>query len=190
MLTGPVGLRLDFRQDVERLDQLKALPLAGWQVALGELLAPAMLLGAAELLLALVAAGTALDRPDRALWLSAAFALATLGPTLSFAALLVHNAVALWFPDWAQGNTPLQERSIEWLGQRLLTLVGSWVLVAVGILPALAVGGAIAFLLRGWLGLAAALVPGALFAALLLSAECALGTWLLGKSFDRHEPGR
>jgi hypothetical protein len=42
LLIGPQVLRHDFRNDLQVADILKALPMRGWQVVLGELLAPAM----------------------------------------------------------------------------------------------------------------------------------------------------
>ena len=44
LLLGPQFLRLDFRQDLPLADMLKTFPLRGWQIALGEILAPAVVL--------------------------------------------------------------------------------------------------------------------------------------------------
>jgi hypothetical protein len=41
IIFGPTFLRQDFRQDLSSADILKSYPLPGWQIALGELLAPA-----------------------------------------------------------------------------------------------------------------------------------------------------
>ena len=43
-MIGPQLLRQDFRQDLPLADLLKTYPLRGWQLALGELLAPAAIL--------------------------------------------------------------------------------------------------------------------------------------------------
>ena len=48
-------LTFDFRGDVDRLDVLKALPLAPWRVALGQLLAPTLILSAVQGLVLVVA---------------------------------------------------------------------------------------------------------------------------------------
>ena len=43
-------LTFDFRGDIDRIDLLKALPLPAWRMALGQLLAPTLLLTAVQLL--------------------------------------------------------------------------------------------------------------------------------------------
>ena len=44
LLLGPQMLRLDFRHDLPMADILKTFPLRGWQIALGEILAPVAVL--------------------------------------------------------------------------------------------------------------------------------------------------
>ena len=46
LLLGPQVLRLDFRHDLSRADVLKTFPVRGWQIALGEILAPVVVLAA------------------------------------------------------------------------------------------------------------------------------------------------
>src|SRR5581483_1582547 len=55
IVIGPNLLRNDFRQDLPVTDMLKALPLAGWQVALGEIMAPVAILVACQWLLLILA---------------------------------------------------------------------------------------------------------------------------------------
>ena len=57
LLIGPQLLRHDFRQDISLADLLKAYPLRGWQLALGELLAPAAILACVQWLLLIVMLG-------------------------------------------------------------------------------------------------------------------------------------
>ena len=51
---GPQMLRNDLRQDLPATDVLKMFPMPGWQVVLGEVLAPAAILAGAQWLLLLV----------------------------------------------------------------------------------------------------------------------------------------
>ena len=55
LLYGPAILRHDFRQDLRVADILKLFPMPGWQVVLGEILAPAAILAGAQWALLLLA---------------------------------------------------------------------------------------------------------------------------------------
>ena len=55
LLYGPAILRHDFRQDLRVADILKLYPMPGWQVVLGEMLAPAAILAGAQWALLLLA---------------------------------------------------------------------------------------------------------------------------------------
>src|SRR5207247_9272566 len=58
LFLGPAILRQDLRQDLANADILKMYPLRGWQVVLGELLAPAAILTGVQWCLVLLAAAT------------------------------------------------------------------------------------------------------------------------------------
>src|SRR4030095_9193157 len=58
VLLGPAVLRQDLRQDLANADILKMYPLRGWQVVLGELLAPATILTGVQWCLVLLSAAT------------------------------------------------------------------------------------------------------------------------------------
>src|SRR5207249_922907 len=58
LFLGPAILRQDLRQDLANADILKMYPLRGWQVVLGELLAPAAILTGVQWCLLLLAATT------------------------------------------------------------------------------------------------------------------------------------
>src|SRR5204863_185086 len=53
-LLGPQMVRCDFRRDLAVMDVLKLLPLRGWQIAAGELLAPTAILTLVQWLLLIV----------------------------------------------------------------------------------------------------------------------------------------
>src|SRR5687767_15695573 len=54
VIIGPSLMRQDFRQDLPNMEILKTFPMRGWQVVLGQLLAPAAILGAAQWVLILL----------------------------------------------------------------------------------------------------------------------------------------
>ena len=105
-LIGPQLLRQDFRQDLPMADVLKAYPLRGWQVALGELLAPAAILTGVQWLLIVLSAGLSANLGERPLPLDLRLAiaggLAMVAPVLNAVTLMIPNAAVLLFPGWFQ----------------------------------------------------------------------------------------
>ena len=143
-LVGPGALRIDLRMELEGLELLKALPLPGWQVIAAELAAPALLLFFVEWLLlgcalALGGFGESAWLPEPALRRMILAGGALVLPTVTLAALTMHNAVAVLFPAWSRVEEG-QGRGFEAFGQRLLTLLGTAVGVIGGGLPAAFVG--------------------------------------------------
>ena len=193
LLYGPAVLRHDFRQDLRVADVLKLYPMPGWQVVLGEILAPAAILAGAQwvlLLLAFLFCPASLGGAPApvALRLSVALSAALVMPCVDFIALLLPNAAALIFPAWVQlgKDTP---RGFETMGQQLILMFGQIIVLILSILPA-AAAGTLAYLLAWWLFgkvMALAVVAGALAVVAVLIAEAALGVILLGKTFDRFD---
>jgi len=145
VLLGPQFARQDLRSDLANIDLLKAYPLRGWQVVLGELLTPiAILTGILwlALLLAALALG-AFKAPS--VWLTpgfrgtAAVCLALVMPLLCTLQLMVPNAATLLFPSWAQSARP-RERGLDVMGQRLIFVAGQLLVIAIAVLPAVALG--------------------------------------------------
>jgi hypothetical protein len=188
LLLGPQLLRLDFRHDLPLADVLKTLPLRGWQIALGEILAPVAVLAAVQWLLLLVGAGLILYLPGRyeMLFLAIALGAVVLLPMLDLLLLLIPNAAVLLFPSWIQTGKD-SPRGIEATGQRLIIALGQMLVLLLALLPAAVAFLGIFFLLNLALGPAAA-VPLASFAAtVVLAAEAGLGVMLLGKLFERFD---
>ncbi|HXR05370.1 MAG TPA: putative ABC exporter domain-containing protein, partial [Verrucomicrobiae bacterium] len=125
LLLGPQLLRLDFRNDLPLADILKTFPLRGWQIALGEILAPVVVLAALQWLLLLVGAGFLFYLPvkQEALFLAIALGAAVLLPVLDMLLLLIPNAAVLLFPSWIQTGKD-SPRGIEATGQRLIFALG------------------------------------------------------------------
>ncbi|MDQ3263398.1 MAG: putative ABC exporter domain-containing protein [Myxococcota bacterium] len=184
-LVGPTSMAVDFRRDLQNLDVLKSLPLTGRQVVLGELVGPFLVVVLLQWLLwgvaLLLALGPGVELPLSTRLIGTASAM-LLGPGISAAVLVLINAGVLLFPAWVS-NEP--RRGIEAMGQRMLTLAGGLLVLAVGILPASLVGGGV-FLLLGWLGLGlGALLPAALFASAVLFLEVAVCVVGMGRLFER-----
>jgi hypothetical protein len=193
IIYGPQILRHDFRQDLRVADILKMYPMPGWQVVLGEVLAPVSILAGAQwvlLLLAFLVCPAPVNHASvtAALRFSIALSAALVLPCVDFIALLLPNAAALIFPAWVQlgKDTP---RGFETMGQQLILMFGQIIVLILALIPAALAGAAsgfIAWLLFGKV-VAAAVVPGALAAALVLAAESAVGVHLLGKAFEHFD---
>ncbi|MCP3101428.1 ABC transporter permease [Myxococcus sp. K15C18031901] len=183
---GPSAFRMDLRMDMAKLDLLRALPLAGWQVVGAELAASALAVGGFQLGLLLVALGVGPGMDEAWLlevWAPGLLSLACVLPAVSLAGLFVQNAAVVLFPAWVPADRGERARGIEALGQRLLTLVGSLVVTLVGLAPASLVGLVVGFPLWPSLDVWALPLAGAA-AALVLVAEVGVGIALLGRAFE------
>lgn len=188
---GPELARFDLRQDLPQADVLKTFPLSGWQVVLGELLAPALALTLLQWLMIGLALAAFPEGSGRAALpfaskLSVAIAAAVLAPVFNLTLLLLHNGSALLFPAWVQLG-PRGAQGFEAMGQRMLLML----LHLTGLLVALlvpAVIGVAVFLVGRWLvAWPIALPVAAVAAALVLGVEWALGLKLLGDRFERMD---
>ena len=190
----PMLLRRQVHLLFERLDVIKALPLRGWQVILGELLGPMVLLTAIEWLLLAVIAVTA-GALSRSLFGTAVFTglgavgIALLVPPVAGLMSAVPFAAALFFPDWVQ--TLNQPRGMEAMGQRLIFFGGYLLVLLVALLPA-ALTAAIPLFLVRWLagGWSVAIGAAALAASVTLAGELAAVIWWLGGRWERFDLSR
>ena len=191
LLFGSQLVRHDFRQDLLMADALKLLPLPAWQIALGELLAPAVILTGIQWCLLILFAGslpgeTHTLAPARIVAIS--FAAAINVPFLNLISLLIPNAAVLMFPAWFHlGKTGPQ--GIEATGQRIIFLLGQLLVMVISLIP-----GAVAFgviLVVAWLlagvGLDVVIPLAALASSITLAYEAALGIKLLGTLFERFD---
>lgn len=189
LLLGPMIVQNGLRRTFERLDVLKATPLRGWQIALGELSTPAAVMCFAFWLLLLLAAQLlsvkfGVVAPGQVI--AAAIGLAAMAPPLFGLMLCVPFAGMLAFPAWTLGPDN-SGRGFEVMGQRMIFMFGYLLALAVAAIPAALVGG-LAFLLGQWLagwgvgGLLAALCGGVVFAL-----ELAFVLRLLGARIERFD---
>ena len=190
-IVGPMFMRREIRQTLTHLDILKAYPLRGWQIVLGELLSPMTLMTFLQWLLLLIVALT-IGRTSGEAWLTVgntvvgALGIVLVAPPLCGLMLCIPYAGVLFFPAWAEAPGG-QGGGIEVMGQRLIFFAGYLVVLAVALIPAVGLG-AIAFLIGQWLtNVPVALVLTSLVASAVLVAELAATVWWLGERLERFD---
>ncbi|MEP7314526.1 MAG: putative ABC exporter domain-containing protein, partial [Pseudomonadota bacterium] len=188
LVFGPQLARQDLRSDLPNSDILKTYPLHGWQIVVGQLLAPLFIL-CSLIWLALLIASLSMTS-EVFPWLplqqnaAAAVALALLTVPLCAIQLLVQNSIAVLFPAWVQGVANRGEHGLDVMGQRIIFMAGQLIVAAVALLPA-AVAGSVLFLLtRQLLGV----TPAGAFAVAamlgILTTELWVGVRWLGARFE------
>lgn len=192
IFVGPQLFRQDLRHDLPVADVLKQFPLRGWQVVLGEMLAPAVILTVMQWgLLALAACffKTLPGNPEAlpvANRLVVAAGAGLLVPMVNLLQMLIPNAAVLLWPGWM-----LTERGghggIEVMGQRIILLLGQVVVFLLAAAPAAGLFAIIFLLLKFVAGWQFALLAASLLAAALLAVEAVLGVLLLGRWFERFD---
>lgn len=191
ILAGPMFMRRDIRLLVTHFDLLKGYPLRGWQVILGSLLSPIILLAAVEwLLLLLSAPGLGASGKGAAL-AAGVFGVGSLGialimPPLVGLMLSIPFAATLFFPAWIE-NSNSRGGGIEVMGQRLIFFAGYVVVLLVALLPAVICGGLIGYIFSMLVGPVSAIVATALVASVIIGAEFAALIWWLGERFEQFD---
>ena len=186
-LLGPQLLRTDLRSSLAQADILKTLPMRGWQIVLGEILASTLLLAVFQWLFVLIGMLAIVFLPGRHEMLmlmiggSALFVL----PVLDFLLLLVPNASVILFPSWfSPGKTGPQ--GIEATGQRLIMALVQFFAFLIALIPAALAFCAVYFLLRipaRSLGADSVCLAGGGQSSSLV--EAGFGVMLLGKVFEK-----
>jgi hypothetical protein len=189
VLLGPQIARQDLRTDLANSDLLKTYPLRGWQVVLGEMLAPVCTLTVVSWIALLT---TYLSSPElKAAWSTpalrvvAAFGLALLAPPFLALQVLIPNATTVLFPAWVQATRDRTERGVEVMGQRLIFIASQLLVTALALLPALIAGSIMFFVGHLAAGPAAGGALAALSMALLLAFEVWVGIQWLGARFEK-----
>jgi hypothetical protein len=189
LISGPQMLRNDFRQDLPAADLLKMYPMPGWQVVLGEVLAPAAMLAGLQWLLLVVAFVACPPRINSHSLLfeirfGVALAAAVVLPFVDVIAMLIPNASALLFPAWFQLGKD-GPRGFETTGQQMILMFGQMLVLVISLLPASVAFAALYFGASFMLGNPAGIFLGGIAAAVVLAGEAALGIKLLGGFFER-----
>jgi ABC-2 type transport system permease protein len=188
LLLGPQFLRLDFRRDLPQADILKTFPMRGWQIALGEILAPVAVLTGFQWLLLLPTTVFTFYLPgnNQTLFLMIALSAVFVLPILDFILLLIPNAAVLLFPSWVQAGKD-SPRGIEATGQRLVFAVGQLLILLLALLPAGLAFTGVYFLFKLMFGPVLPVFFAALAGSVILAVEASLGVLLLGKLFERFD---
>lgn len=187
LLMGPLFLRHDFRQDLPQADMLKMYPMRGWQIALGEILAPALLLTTVQWLLLILLAVFLLLMGGSHLGYGRlvviVFTPAILLPMFNLISWLIPNAIALLFPIWfrASKESACDIRAVTY---QMIFAAGQFLVFTIALLPAATVF----FVLIKFVPNTGLTMPvAAVVAALVLAVEAALGVLLLGSLFERFD---
>lgn len=191
LLIGPMIVRRAAHRTLQRLDEMKAYPLHGWEVILGELLSPIVLLSAGEwVLLTLLAFAVANGVVDRSLspllvGVGAAGVALVIPPLVGL--LFGLNFVGhLYFPAWSVSTQP--GPGIEKLGQRLIFFGGYLIVLVVCLAPALGMGALVLLLMRLLSdSLALGLGLTAIGMAAVLALEFTAMVWWLGGRYERFD---
>lgn len=190
LIVGPQFARQDIRSDLVHADILKTYPLPGWQVILGELLAPIAILTGLVWLALLAAALSFQPTRQSFAWLTpqvriaATAGLALIAPVLVALQLLVPNAAALLFPAWFQA-TRTRGGGPEVVGQRMIFFFAQIVTMALALVPAAGMAVLLVFIGQWLLGLAAAVMIATVAVLAVLIGEVWCGVWLLGDRFEK-----
>jgi hypothetical protein len=165
----------DFRSDLDRMDILKSLPIRGYCLAVGQLVAPVVLFSLIQWsVLGLVQVVT---------WQVEPFLVAAAAFVLPFNFLLfaLENLLFLWFPT---RMTPWTPGDFQQFGRNILFLLGRMICLGLA-LGSAAMVGALAYFLTGrsW--------PAALIAAWLVLAAYAAGMVpLIALAFRQYDVAR
>lgn len=191
LFVGPQMVRLDFRQDLPMTDVLKTLPMRGWQVVLGEILAPTVLLAGVQWLLLLVfllasPAKIGMQELDFGMKLSGCIAAALVLPCLDLIAVLLQNTGVLLLPAWFQFDKTAP-RGIETMGQQLILIFGQMLALAIALIPAAAAFAGIVIIGHFVLPTGLAIVLASIAAAIVMCLEAALAIRVLGGVFERFD---
>ncbi|MBI2498325.1 MAG: hypothetical protein HYV75_10590, partial [Opitutae bacterium] len=175
LVGGPMFMRREAQQTLTQLDITKAYPLAGWQIVLGQLLSPMLLLTFLEwfLLLSFVLAAAAARKKIAALILLGAGGMGGVTlvvPPLVGLLLCLPYAGVLYFPAWAAASSPPTGGGggIELLGQRLIFMLGYLMVLVVALLPATVTGSLVFFIANALIGQITAFILTTLVVSVIL----------------------
>jgi hypothetical protein len=192
VVLGPQLARQDYRGDMANTDILKTYPLRGWQIMLGEMLTPAVVLtGIIWLMLLTCAMVIPHAIPPRMTWITprlitlCAIGAALVAPVLCMTQLLIVNTGAVLFPAWMQNSAARGPQGIEVMGQRILFMVIQMLTLIIMLLPVSIVGGIAFFVVRLLAGNVVAGAVALLLGVVVMAAEIGVGIWLLGNRFEK-----
>jgi ABC-2 type transport system permease protein len=185
---GPLAVRNDLRMDLADLRALRTYPLAGRDVVAASIASSTLVVCALSLplltggLLALAATG----RLSLPLALAAIAAAIVAAPIVAGLSVTIQNALALLYPGWTRvGHAG--SGGIEAIGQNMLVMLGTVVLLTLTMIPALLIAVAVGAPLT-LLSPAVSVPVAALAGAATAGAEVVVITRWLGRLFERTDP--
>jgi ABC-2 type transport system permease protein len=189
LFIGPIWNRFDLRFDLPRLAILRSWPISGARIV-GTMIASTTLMHVVmmwTLMAVLTALACYTSEPGnvpRILRIALIAAVAV--PSLSVLMFTVQNTAALLFPAWVR--TGPQSRGLESIGQNLLTMLATLLLVMIALFYPAFVSIVLALFLWRPLGGAWALVPAFLAAFAVVLVQLVPAVRALGALFERTEP--
>jgi hypothetical protein len=191
LLIGSKFVRIDLRQDLIHLRLLRTYPLEGSALVAAEVAGSTLILTAIQMGLLLFAHIILLSSEDIPVdpsvrWLMLAGAPIIL-LVINAVNVTIQNGAALLFPAWVKLGTA-KSGGVEVLGQSILTMVASIIVLGLALIPPLIAASAAYF------GIAvltdSAVLPiaaGTGVAVLVLAGEVAMAMVMLGEVFERGE---
>ncbi len=194
LVLGPSWTRFDLRLDLRDLTSIRTMPLSGRAIVTAEIVGVALLHAltifaflAVPVLFALFDATLRADLLELVgAPLPALLTALLVVPTINLLTFTIQNGLALLYPGWVQLGT--DRRGFEAMGQTMLTAGLTLVGGAVALVFPIALGVAIGFIARAWIGAWSAPLAAAIALAVLL-AEVVPLWFALGTVLDRTEPG-
>jgi hypothetical protein len=187
---GPQLSRIDLRHDLAQADLLKAWPVPGWRVVLGNMLAPALYLASVGWVLMLTVLTGIVSEGRMTPWLTDALKI-SLGisgglflPVLAMLMLIGPNAAALFFPAWSQTGVSNQ-RGFDVMGLRMLLGIGQLLLLAFCLLPAALLGGVVFYFSQWFMVHEYGIVLAVVSSMVVLVLEILFAIHLLGERLER-----
>lgn len=189
LFVGPLWVRNDLRLDMLELELLRSFPVRGATLVRAELSSALVTLAALQLpmLLAAYALNPVHNRIGQS-WSDQTALLVTsllLLPSVSALGVLVQNAGVLLFPGWVRLGLS-RPGGIEAIGQGIVTMFGSTLVLTVGLALPLVLGAPVAIVAVARVGLWG-LVPGTAVGAAIVAGEVWLVTAWLGRVFERTD---
>ncbi|WP_438480395.1 putative ABC exporter domain-containing protein [Oleiharenicola lentus] len=192
LVAGPMFMRRDLRLLISHFDLLKSYPLPGWQVVLGSLISPIIVLASIETLLLLAGApsiGIVTKAPAMTAGVIGAGSLGIVLvlPPLAGLMLSIPFAATLFFPAWSDSTANMAGGGIEAMGQRLMFFFGYVLVLFMTLIPAGLCAGVTAVIMNWLVGPFAAVVATTIVASIVISAEFVAIVWWLGGRFERFD---
>jgi hypothetical protein len=192
ILIGARFVRIDLRQDLVHLRLLRTYPIDGSALVAAEVAGSTVVLTAIQMGLLLFAHIMLLSSRTDDLDLEARWLILAAAPfvliVVNAVTVTIQNGAALLFPAWVKLGTA-KSGGVEVLGQSILTMIASLVVLALALIPpAIAAAGgyfAITTLFDGNVILAEAVAVG--LGVIALGVEVGMTMMMLGEVFERGE---